>query len=95
MPEMRVSAARAAMLRNRRHLRESVAGLAITVAGAVAVGLVVESWALRLGGVLVSLGVAAYTAWVWVSYARSRRRYEAERARSRVAGAGGDLPPHR
>ena len=65
------------MLRRRRSLREAAAGLAITVIGAVAVDLAVDSPVLRLAAVLLPLGVAAYAAFTWIGYTRSRAVYRA------------------
>lgn len=88
MPQMRTRAAQADMLRRRRSLREALAGLAITVLGALMVFLVVDSSTMRIGAVVLPLAVAGYVALAFAGYRRSRTAYQALARRQR------DVPPN-
>lgn len=65
------------MLRRRRVLQEALAGLAITVPGALMVALVVDSSLMRVGAVVLPLAVAGYAAVAFAGYQRSRVAYRA------------------
>lgn len=76
------------MLRRRRMLWEALAGLAITVPGALMVALVVDSGAMRVGTVVLPLAVAGYAVSAFAGYRRSRAAYRA------LARHSQEIQPH-
>lgn len=72
------------MLRRRRNFREALAGLAITLIGAVGVVLVVDSVVMWTGALVLPLAVVGYTGVTWAGYRRSRAAFQtlADRAKT-------------